>query len=390
MHKRFRPTTTWAAVGIAGALLLSGCSSTAAPDADSSSDSSAAEGVAYATAQIEKYGVDPEFTFESEPFAMKDIAGKTIFNIPNTSGIPFIVTVDEEAQKVAETYGATWVEYTNQGTPTEHTAGIDQAISQKADLILLSQGINGELLVPALERAKAAGIPVVLTHTYQNGVAVPDTISDLIASQITAPFNESGRLSADWAIKETEGKGNILLINSAEVPVAQGIIDSMKDEIATQCPGCTVKDVNVPIADWATKISTTVQSEIQINPELDYVLPVFDSMALFVEAGVVAAGKTGSVFTASFNGTPAVLKIMQDGDVLTMDVGESMTWLAWATMDEVGRVLTGAPVTADGNQETPLKVITKDNVDETGTPPESGKGYGDAFVTGYEALWGQP
>ncbi|WP_255546433.1 sugar ABC transporter substrate-binding protein [Glaciihabitans sp. dw_435] len=387
MHQRFRPVLTMAAVGIASALLLSGCSTETTASVSSSTTD---EGVAYATAQIEKFSVDPAFTLDAPAFPLKDIAGKTIFNIPNTSGIPFIVTVDEEAKKVAETYGAKWVEYTNQGSPTEHTAGIDQAISQKADVIMLSQGINGELLIPALQRAKAAGIPVVITHTYEDGDPIPDTLKDLVAAQITAPFNESGRLSADWAIKQTKGKGNILLINTAEVPVAQGIIDAMKDEIATHCPDCTVKDVNVPIADWATKISTTVQSEIQINPELDYVLPVFDSMSLFVEAGVTAAGKVGSVFTASFNGTPAVLKIMQDGEVLTMDAGESMTWLAWASIDQVGRVLTGSPIIEDGAAHTPLKVITKDNVDETGTPPEAGKGYGDAFETGYKALWGQP
>jgi len=388
MHTRPRNTVgRWTVIGVTAAITLSGCAATATTNA-STADSS--EGLAYATAQIEAFSSDPAFTLDATPFAMSEIAGKTIFNIPNTSAIPFIVTVDEEAQKVAEAYGATWVEYTNQGSPTEHSAGIDQAISQGADVILLSQGINGELHIPALERAKKAGIPVVVTHTYQNGDPIPAALTDLVVAQITAPFNESGRLSADWAIEETKGKGSILLINTSEVPPAQGIIDAMKDELATHCPGCTVKEVNVPLADWATKISTTVQSEIQINPELDYVLPVFDSMALFVEAGVTAAGKVGSVKTASFNGTPAVLKILQDGDVLAMDVGESMTWLAWASIDQVGRVLTGADLVADGNEETPLKVITKENVDETGVPPVPGKGYGDAFVSGYEALWGKP
>jgi ribose transport system substrate-binding protein len=389
MHTRSRQYLTWTAIGVSAALALTGCAATTAASITTDS-SGTADGLAYATAQIEKFSADPEFTFDAEPFAMADIAGKTIFNIPNTSAIPFIVTVSEETQKVAERYGATWVEYTNQGSPTEHTAGIDQAISQGADVILLSQGINGELLVPALERAKAADIPVVVTHTIQDGEPIPASIEDLVAGQVTAPFNESGRLSADWAIQETEGKGNILLVNTAEVPVAGGIIDAMKDEIATNCPECTVKEVNVPLADWATKISTSVQSEIQINPELDYVLPVFDSMALFVEAGVVAAGKVGQVKAASFNGTPAVLKIMQEGEVLAMDVGESMPWLGWATMDQVGRVLTGAPVVEDGFAQTPLKVFTKENVDETGTPPGSTEGYGDAYIAGYEALWGQP
>ncbi|MFB2586828.1 sugar ABC transporter substrate-binding protein [Herbiconiux liukaitaii] len=373
------------ALALAGTALLAGCATDAGAASSSSGD---AAGIAHATAQIEAASVDPEFTFEADPFEMSGIAGKTIFNIPNSSAVAYITAVDAEGAAIAEKYGATWVEYTNQGTPNEHTAGIDQAISQGADVIVLSQGINGELIIPALERAKAAGIPVVISHTYQNGDPIPDALSDLITAQITAPFNESGALNADWAIQETEGQGDILIITSAEVPPSDGIVEAMQSEFDEHCSGCTVKVVNVPVADWATKIASTVQSEIQVNPELDYVLPVYDSMTLYVEAGVTAAGKVGSVFTSSFNGTPEVMQIMQEGDVLTMDIGENVQWLAWATLDQVGRVLTGTPIIEDGNEETPLKVFTDENVDEAGVPPVAGQGYGDAYVAGYEALWG--
>lgn len=386
MSKRIGSFAGVTSVGVAALLALTACGSGQA----ASSSVADTAGLDYATAQIKAGSADPAFALKAEPFAMKKIAGKKIFNIPNTSAVPYITAVDEEAKKVAERYGAIWVEYTNQGTPTEQTTGVDQAISQGANLILLSQGLNAELIKPALERAKAAGIPVVITHTYQTGTKVPDSVKDLVTTQITAPFNESGRLSADWAIQETKGKGNILLLNSSEVPPSNGIIAAMKDELAAHCSACTVKEVNVPVADWATKIASTVQSEIQINPKLDYVLPVYDSMTLYVESGVVAAGKVGQVKTASFNGTPAVLKLLQGGNVVAMDVGEDITWLGWATMDQVGRVLTGATPIPEGNEHTPLKVISKENVDKTGTPPEAGKGYGDAYVAGYTALWGQP
>lgn len=388
MSRTSRRHLALATAAVSVTLSLTACGGS---DSSSASDAAAASvGVAHATAQIEAASKNPEFTFDGPSFPMSDIKGKHIFNIPNTSAIPYIVAVDKLGQEIAEKYGATWTEYTNQGTPNEWSTGIDQAISQGADVILLSQGNNPELIIPALERAKAAGIPVVVSHTYQNGAGIPDKVAGLIAAQVSAPFNESGRLSADWAIKETKGEGHILLLNSSEVPPSEGIIAAQKDELAQHCPACKVKVVNVPVADWATKIATTVQSEIQADPSLDYVLPVYDSMMIYVESGVKAAGKAGSVFTASFNGTPAVLKLMQDGQVVTMDVGESLSWLASATMDQVGRVLTGAPVVADGDEHTPLKVITRDTVDETGRPPVADKGYGDAYVAGYDALWGDP
>lgn len=373
------------AAALSGVLFLSACSATSTASSGSSDDSA---GVEHATSQITTASVDPEFTFEGKPFDMSKIAGKTIFNIPNSSAVPFIVSVDEAGQQLAEEYGAKWIEYTNQGTPTEQSAGIDQAISRKADIIVLAQGVNGELIVPALKRAKAAGIPVLISHTYQTGEALPDQLQDLVAAQVTAPFHEAAKLNADWAIKETKGAGDVLIITSSEVPPSDGIVKAMQEEFDEYCSGCKVKVTNVPVADWATKISSTVQSAIQSDPNLDYVLPVYDSMALFVEAGVTAAGKTGQVFTSSYNGTPAVMKILQEGNVMTMDIGENMEWLAYATLDQAGRVLTDTPIIEDGDEQTPLKVFTKDNVDEAGTPPAPSKGYGDAYKTGYEEIWG--
>jgi ribose transport system substrate-binding protein len=373
------------AAALSGVLVLSACSATSTASTGSADDSA---GVTHATSQIKAASVDPEFTFEGKPFDLSGIAGKTIFNIPNSSAVPFIVSVDEAGEKLAEQYGAKWVEYTNQGTPTEQSAGIDQAISRKADIIVLAQGVNGELIVPALKRAKAAGIPVLISHTYQTGESLPSQLQPLVAAQVTAPFHEAAKLNADWAIKETKGKGDVLIITSSEVPPSDGIVKAMQEEFDQYCSGCKVKVTNVPVADWATKISTTVQSAIQTDPNLDYVLPIYDSMALFVEAGVTAAGKTGQVHTSSYNGTPAVMKILQEGNVMTMDIGENMEWLAYATIDQAGRVLTDTPIIEDGNEETPLKVFTKDNVDEAGTPPAASKGYGDAYKTGYEKIWG--
>lgn len=373
------------------ALTLSACSSSAEAGAKAAGhEVSPSEGTAYAAAQIEAASADPKFLFTGEAFDMSKIAGKIIFNIPNTSAIPYIEAVDLEAQELAESYGATWIEYSTAGLPTEHSAGVDQAINSNADLIILAQGVNAELITPALERAKEAGIPVLSTHTYQNGTDLPPALEGLVTSRTTAPFNEAGRLMADYAIKDTEGKGEILIVNSSEVPPSNGMVAAMKDEISAQCGECKVTEVDVASTAWATDLASTVQASFQTNPNINYVLPVYDSMMLFVESAVISSGKTGQVKTASFNGTPSILKLMQDGDVVAMNVGEDVSWLAWSTLDEAGRILTGAPLTSDGNQYTPLKVFTDANLAETGNPPEAGKGYGNAHKAGYEALWGKP
>jgi ribose transport system substrate-binding protein len=144
--------------------------------------------------------------------------------------------------------------------------------------------------------------------------------------------------------------------------------------------------VNVPFNDWASKMQTAVQSALVKDPSANYIIPVFDGMVQFAAPAVTAAGAADRVRIASYNATPSVLRMMQDGNVITMNSGESYDWLGYALADQLLRVLTGTkPVTSE---KVPLRAFVKSNVAETGTPPAVNKGYGDAYLTGYKQLWG--
>ena len=43
-----------------------------------------------------------------------------------------------------------------------------------------------------------------------------------------------------------------------------------------------------------------------------------------------------------------------------------------------------------GRERTPIRIWDKTNVNEAGTPPEVGKGYGSALSDGFLKLWGLP
>jgi ribose transport system substrate-binding protein len=396
-----------ATISVVALLLLAACGSSSSSSSSSSasatgsattssaaSSSAGSSGVSYAKAQIAAASAIPTFKLKAPSFSMTKIAGKTIFNIPVTSAVPYVVSVDQAAAKLAAKYGAKWVEYTNQGTPTQWTAGINQAIAQHASVIILAQGIAVQLIVPALQKAKAAGIPVVITHDFQNGQqnTPPPTgpganVNALTKAFVNVPFWEAARLEADYVIAQTNGKADDVIFTSPDVPPSNGITAAMQKEFTTYCPACKVKVIDVPLADWATKIAPETQSSISSDPSINWITPIYDSMSLFAQQGITAAGKTGAVHIASYNGTPAVMKLIQDGNIMSMDVGENITWLAYATMDQVGRVITGAPIVASGNEETPLRVFTKANINQTGTPPTPNLGYGTAYVTGYGALW---
>lgn len=358
--------------------------------AESSAEATGDPAQAEAAAAIEAAKAIPAFTLQAEPFDISAAKGKVVFNIPVSSAIPYVAGVDAEMKKVAEEAGVEFIQFENQGNPTQWAQGMDQAIERKVDLIILQAGNDPQLLIPQLERAKAAGIPVLVSHLYQNGTTPPDSVKDLITALVTVPFHEAAVLEAQYAIAQSGcEKMNAVIITAKEVPPSDGITAAMEAEIKRLCPDAKSKVINVPVVDWGTKISSETQSALTADPDVTWILPIYDSMSLGVEAGIRAAGKgDGSVRIASYNGTPDILKLIQDGDIMAADMGENIGWLGYANMDQAFRILAGAPLIADGNEQTPLRVFDDSNVAETGTPPTPDQGYGDAYIAGYKALWG--
>jgi ribose transport system substrate-binding protein len=358
---------------------------------DSTTADTGGDAQAEAKANIEANSKIPEFKLQAEPVDISKAKGKTMFNIPVASTIPYVAAVDAQMKKVAEANGVKFIQFENEGNPTQWAAGMNQAINQKVDLIVLQAGNDPRLVIPQLKRAKAAGIPVLVSHLYQNGESPPPEVADLITGYVTVPFHESGELSVDYAIAQDgcDGVKETLIITAEEVPPSNGIVQAMKDRLAERCPDAKAQVLNVPVVDWGTKIAPQVQSAVSSNPNIKWVLPIYDSMSIPASAAIRAAGKgTGQVRIASYNGTPDVLKLIQDGDIMAADMGENIGWLGYANMDQAFRILAGGPIIENGLEDTPLRVFDDSNVDETGTPPTPDKGYGDAYVQGYNKLWG--
>lgn len=333
-------------------------------------------------ANVKAYKAIPKFVTPGPPIDASKARGKKIFIIPESSSIPFINTIDQSIQSVAKLVGVKTVIYTNQAQPSQWAAGMNQGIAQKPDLIMLQGAPDPRVLQPQLAAAKKAGIPVLVTHFFEESDPLPPNVTALVRVQ----FNQAARLEADYPIVDTGGKANVLIVTSNEVPIAKGMLNAMKQEFAKCGSGCKYTIVNVPIPDWATKIQTEVQSALVSNPGINYVIPFVDGMTSYAVAGITAAGKTGKVKVSTFNGTPFALKLIQDGNTVAMDAGENLDWLGWADMDQALRILVGAkPVQSE---HTPLRIFDKSNVAQTGKPPQDSTGYGNAYVAAYKKLWG--
>jgi ribose transport system substrate-binding protein len=197
-------------------------------------------------------------------------------------------------------------------------------------------------------------------------------------------YLKAGQLLADWAIAKTDGSANALVIVSTEVNSTESMINGIKDEFEKHCKNCKYKIINVPVPEWSTKIQSNVQSSLLGDPSISYIIPIYDSMSQFVVPAVTITGKGGSVKIATFNGTPFVLGLVQQGQV-EMDIGESLDWIGHAVMDAEMRILCGLGEIKD--PKIPFYIFDKSNADSAGKPPQLSTGYGNAYIEGYRKLW---
>lgn len=367
MFRRFYPL-----VLLASAALCAG--SAAAQDA---------AGVERAKEFLKPYQAKPVFEAPGEPFDAKACAaGKKMLSIPNASSNPFLKGIIDRMKKVGDELGLEVVEWENQGQPSQWVQGFEFAIRDDFDIIDLISGIDPGTVDPQVKAATEAGVKVMTSHFYDPSFEQ----HPLVSSSLTIGFNEVGKILANWAIANTDGQANILTIVSREVPPTIPLTAGIDSVLAENCPDCKiVQEINVGVTEWATKIQPAVQAALLANPDINVVIPIYDSMSQFVVPALRLTGKAGQVKVATFNGTPFVLDYISEG-VVEMNIGESLDWIAYATVD--GHLRDACGMDSPTALNVPFYIFDKNNIADAGSPAQFDTGYGDAYVAGFRKLWG--
>lgn len=373
---RIKPTVV--ALAAATALLIAGCDSQRTGGEVTQDDLAAVDAAA---AVVDAAKEIPGTDNLGEPIDVSSLAGKTIYSIPIDSKAEFFAFGESAMQDVAKRVGINFVTFPADGTQTSYQQGIQQAINAGAAAILLN-GPLASTLTPQIDAAKRAGIPVIPLHINDKGEG-----TDGLPYEAFAPFSDAARLMALSAVVDHGGDPvHALVIESSETGPAAAMVQTVKDVLTDEAPeGSTTTSINIPVPQWSSDIQGKVQSALLRDPKINAVLPIFDSMALYAAPGIRQAAATRDVPIFTFNGTPSILRLVK-AEQVTVNVAENPDWLAYTNLDTAFRAILGAP--ADPEAAGPLRVIDSSNVDETGDPPESGKGFGDAYPGAYLNLWG--
>jgi ribose transport system substrate-binding protein len=208
-------------------------------------------------------------------------------------------------------------------------------------------------------------------------------------ADITGCYSCAGADIADFVVSASKGNAHALFIDSPDIGDAVSEQNGFEAQLKKLCASCTVQSLEIPVANWATQITPTVSAALAGHPDINYVVPVFDTMEVYVTPAIKAANATKRVKLASFNASEAQMTEMQTGAKPTWvaDGGYDLTWWGWAAMDDVYRVLLHKP--ALPSEAVPLRFFTRASIQSYNVSGSQDPWYGDPkYVSGFEKLWG--
>lgn len=347
----------------------------------------ASELVAEMQALIEEHSAQPAFEAPGPEFDAAPLAGRTVAVVSIDMRVPALAEVAESVEQIAERVGMEVTVFDGQSNPTQVNQGLGQAINGGVDAII-SLGLPPGLISDQVAAAKEAGIPVVDVINTPPVRDVPGQGSDEnMFGNVSPDSTLVGQLLAAAAIVHTEGEANVAIMNTSELSASAATVAGITETL-DQCNSCSYIETDTALNDWSTELPSQVASLIRSNPEVNFITPIYDAMALFGSTGVRQAGATGKVHMASFDGTAAVLELVAEGDIVVADPAQNTDWAAWAVMDQAMRGMLGLE---PADPVLPIRYVGTEDLDGVDTSSQQAVNealFGTEYRDGYLQLWG--
>ncbi len=330
--------------------------------------------------------------------AKKALKGKKIVTFPISSEIDACNLKGQQGYLDAEAtkLGAKVIALNSSTGPTGWQANLQQAITDKANAVVMLCGPTAAVLTPQLAALKAHHIPVVDGNYNQTGGSKSFPFSGLSAE---SGVDTAGGMKTDLAqaLINLKGKAaHVLFLDSSQVAQYQGAINALNGAMKKWCSGCSVvKSEDFATPDWSgPKETAAISSDLQANPSINTVIVTFDGMTDGIESTVQSAASSHpGLAMYAWGGGLAEIKAVQNGGTFMGDSGPNEKWDAYNQLDQVIRLLAHQKPAPVNKEIAPNMFFVKSNAASFSV---GGKGtqYSDkafangAFVNNYLRLWG--
>ncbi len=233
----------------------------------------------------------------------------------------------------------------------QQVAILEDQILKKVSAIAVAPAGVAEV-VPVLDKAKAAGIPVLITDT---DVPWPSKLS-----YIGIDNRLGGRMAGEYIVRTIGGKGKVAVIRGVlGVATQEDRLTGFRDAIA-KAPG--VECVAVQPANSERALGMTVMENILTShPDVKGVFATNDQMALGAMEAIAARNLTGKIVLVGYDATREALHAMEAGKMNGTMAGYPEK-LGKRTVEETIKAARGQPVEKHVDIGTTL--VTMENIAE--------------------------
>ncbi len=265
-------------------------------------------------------------------------------------GHPLYTMQDDGAKLAAEDYGVTVdILGTASAAPEEYVAQIEIAISEKYDGIILCP-FSPAAMVPAIQKANEAGIPVV------NTICDTDDNPELRMCLLGLDLIDFGGIEADAVAKATGETGEVCFTQTRfDNPIQNEIQEGFKQKLEEY------PNLKLVIVDELTNDSMTATEKIQNiltgYPNVTAIM-VNDATGASI-AAKVAKEMNREIDVVSIDDVPETLDMIEKGEIWGT-IAQNYIGMGYESVRVIVEYLQGEEV--PDFISVPLTLVTKDNL----------------------------
>lgn len=281
-----------------------------------------------------------------------DAAGLIAIITPSHDN-PFFKAEADAAQKEAESLGYETSVASHDDDPNKQSELIDAAISNDAAAIVLDNA-GADASIGPIQKAKDAGIPVFLIDREINETGVA-------AAQIVANNAQgAAAVAQEWVAALPDG-GKYIELTGKESDTNAGVRSEAFASVVSQYPNLV--SVAKETANWSQdEAFTKIETLLQRDPDIQGILAGNDTMALGAVAAVEAAGLTGKVVIAGFDGSPDAVEAIKAGALLATGLQPAVL-ISQLAVQQADSFITDGETGADEKQSIDCIVVNAANAD---------------------------
>ena len=263
-----------------------------------------------------------------------------------------------------------------------------QAIDAGADYIA-STGEVRSLYEEQAQAAADAGIKIL--SCFDTEPPAGDETNIYTQCGDASFVEKTGPLMANWAIVDSEGTANVLIVSIPDFPVLKAQTDAYIAELEKNCPDCEYTELDITIPQLTGgEVPAAVASQLQSNPDINYVFFSFGSLPSGVTSTLESSGLADQVTVYGQDFSPFDLEEIVAGTMGAWSA-DPKAYASWLMVDAAARLSLGMeleeerdaaslPTFLVEDAETAQSILDDPNYPGDWNPP--------TMEEDFKALWG--